>query len=729
MPRKDGAKVSIYKLLEIAKGKPIINMGAIMKEANKAAAVQHLPIEESVKEELLSYLAAREMKKFIGLLKDHFIALNPGELREIKDKRLYLALPIGEEEEVRSPRAMLEYAATGRVAESLRARDVAVEDVMYVAMALDKSGEEAYFKIDESIPKLKAVFGDDLKSFEGFIKSYEAAYPSEKDIISKAAESVEWKDTGKVLEDPRWRGLLADPRGRGIVDQLIYRYEEFNEKFEDDFPNNIDELLQKGLELDCPLFLEKLASLRDEDLPEKWPRSKVVNYAREHYKLDLKSTGEAESNGRTIDEAMLLALDVIINPERKKRIEGRKDLPDIAFSGEEAAISINEAREGVDRRFIQTFPEALQAKVQAALQEDYRRSREFASDYTLRLLDPDDPKGFYLGKLTNCCQSIDGTSKEVVEYGMTQRDSGFYVIEDKRGRVRGQGWAWISEDGKSIVIDSFEKASPEVSVIFEVMLSKLRDRLLEEGFENVFLGIGNTVEEMRFEKTKLSTRRVRMPVREGFLLNDKGLLYGDSLNSYDLSAPSIDDKSFFYMLIKENKVELFREILASTRDIHSLSLGYALDIAARKKNKSFVKEILNSERAINSRQLGEALIIAVEKGDLESAEEFISSTREIDPRSLGNAVRVAMKNGELKFIHKILVSGRELPERIKSRAIDRLEATRKEERPSLSSDLAEAAMGAGALARKLGATPDESTRVRRGAALPKKRGGEIGTGL
>ncbi len=75
--------------------------------------------------------------------------------------------------------------------------------------------------------------------------------------------------------------------------------------------------------------------------------------------------------------------------------------------------------------------------------------------YKFQKLEPDDYRGFILGKLTNCCQSFGDHSSECVEDGMTKDSAGFYVVTDDRGKIVAQSYAWLAE-GDKLVFDSFE---------------------------------------------------------------------------------------------------------------------------------------------------------------------------------------------------------------------------------------------------------------------------------
>jgi len=80
---------------------------------------------------------------------------------------------------------------------------------------------------------------------------------------------------------------------------------------------------------------------------------------------------------------------------------------------------------------------------------------------TFMKLPVNDIRGLFLGKATDCCQSIGGAGSECAKYGYESENSGFYVvIEDKK--IIGQCWAWRGEEGE-LVFDSLETLGGRVS--------------------------------------------------------------------------------------------------------------------------------------------------------------------------------------------------------------------------------------------------------------------------
>lgn len=83
-----------------------------------------------------------------------------------------------------------------------------------------------------------------------------------------------------------------------------------------------------------------------------------------------------------------------------------------------------------------------------------------------RLLEKDDPLGFVIGDITNCCQHIGGNGESCVQDGFINPSAGFMVFEssimDKSGlptgqkRILGQVYLWYDPETKTICFDNIE---------------------------------------------------------------------------------------------------------------------------------------------------------------------------------------------------------------------------------------------------------------------------------
>lgn len=83
-----------------------------------------------------------------------------------------------------------------------------------------------------------------------------------------------------------------------------------------------------------------------------------------------------------------------------------------------------------------------------------------------RLLEKDDPLGFVLGDITNCCQHIGGAAESCVEDGYLNANSGFIVFEEDlknefgedtdKARILGQAYVWYDPETKTVCYDNIE---------------------------------------------------------------------------------------------------------------------------------------------------------------------------------------------------------------------------------------------------------------------------------
>lgn len=77
-------------------------------------------------------------------------------------------------------------------------------------------------------------------------------------------------------------------------------------------------------------------------------------------------------------------------------------------------------------------------------------------------LPANDIRGLFLGEMTNCCQSIGGAGSSCAAHGYTSKDSGFYVVENAKGKIVAQSWAWRGMHGE-MCLDSLETLGQNVT--------------------------------------------------------------------------------------------------------------------------------------------------------------------------------------------------------------------------------------------------------------------------
>lgn len=111
--------------------------------------------------------------------------------------------------------------------------------------------------------------------------------------------------------------------------------------------------------------------------------------------------------------------------------------------------------------------------------------------YSFEKLEPGSIEGLFLGKMTNCCQFIGGEGEEYAVRGFVKSDSGFYVIRDEEGKIKGQSYAWPtnSQGTPIMVLDSFEFMSELEDIVLPV-IKKYQALLAEQEGLPLVVGCG-----------------------------------------------------------------------------------------------------------------------------------------------------------------------------------------------------------------------------------------------
>ena len=76
--------------------------------------------------------------------------------------------------------------------------------------------------------------------------------------------------------------------------------------------------------------------------------------------------------------------------------------------------------------------------------------------YRAYILCKNDPRGLFLGDLTNCCQHPGGVGASCAWHGQENPNHGFFVVESTKGDVISQSWVWHNPDEGGICFDSIE---------------------------------------------------------------------------------------------------------------------------------------------------------------------------------------------------------------------------------------------------------------------------------
>ena len=113
------------------------------------------------------------------------------------------------------------------------------------------------------------------------------------------------------------------------------------------------------------------------------------------------------------------------------------------------------------------------------IQDVYNKAKELKNKYVIsadkadeehgisfRVLEKDDPLGFVLGDITNCCQHVGGVGGSCVDDGYLNPEAGFLVFEesilDENGnptdekRILGQAYIWYDPETKTVCYDNIE---------------------------------------------------------------------------------------------------------------------------------------------------------------------------------------------------------------------------------------------------------------------------------
>jgi|GEM_PF-4113566 len=149
-----------------------------------------------------------------------------------------------------------------------------------------------------------------------------------------------------------------------------------------------------------------------------------------------------------------------------------------------------------------------------------------AAGYRIVKLPINDKRALILGKITDCCQSIDGHSELCVKDGVSLTDNGFYVIlkEDKKGNTKiiGQSYAWRSKSG-SLCLDSVECLKDSISNdALKALLTGFSQQILSDDPDMKMITIGRGGKTPKDVFADAFSPEVM----------SQGMLYGDALSQY-----------------------------------------------------------------------------------------------------------------------------------------------------------------------------------------------------
>lgn len=109
--------------------------------------------------------------------------------------------------------------------------------------------------------------------------------------------------------------------------------------------------------------------------------------------------------------------------------------------------------------------------------------------YTVHFHKHDDMDVVNLGEITNCCQRFGGAAESCIIEGLLNPYSGFISVrQNNTGKIIAQSWVWLTDDKKTLVLDSIETK-------FMSVIDKITKVICEWGEEqpyNIHIGAAYT---------------------------------------------------------------------------------------------------------------------------------------------------------------------------------------------------------------------------------------------
>lgn len=158
-------------------------------------------------------------------------------------------------------------------------------------------------------------------------------------------------------------------------------------------------------------------------------------------------------------------------------------------------------------------------------------------------LPKDDPRGYILGEITNCCQSIGGVAEDCVKSGMQCEHNGFYVLLRRKKNshsnqpiinekinyqdfdIIGQGYAWLSYEN-NLVFDSWENKERTYNPIIVTLLIEFAKEVVAQypDIMRITIGVnGRTPTEFKSIDESQPAEIIK-----------EGVAYSDSKNQHTL---------------------------------------------------------------------------------------------------------------------------------------------------------------------------------------------------
>jgi hypothetical protein len=468
-----------------------------------------------------------------------YVKLNRSEIGQIIRQKLYLSLPEPArtslyEFVLPAPEASMEAECSGEAPPVPIVLSGNLTDVALTYLALAHSDHEAFKNYPAMLEKCRKVFGDeDLKSvemLEAYVHHYSEALRGANNAVSMAFAEISIRQDQPPLSSS-WQRLLVKDKER-VTGRLLKDVADLAAIAPDNL--TLDDHLMINSRMMYPRVFERISFLHNVNLKNGVTKAKLENFVKEFYKLELTSKEIAGDEKIPLEQALLMAIDVISSPSIKT--VATDQIPDLQLP------TYNELTETERMRVAQVIHPDLSIDDLSQIISKLKMPKK---DFYMRKLQPGDLKGFYLGKLSNCCQNIDSRASEAVRHGMHEPNSGFYVIQEMYGKISNPEtdrivaqffvWSAQSKSGKQIVFDSFERLGPEYDKLCAPFMIAVAEMLRKSPYRYEYIGLGaGGIKAPKFNiKTNLA--RAKLPQIPGYKFRKDGLLYRDSKHQYDVS--------------------------------------------------------------------------------------------------------------------------------------------------------------------------------------------------
>lgn len=278
--------------------------------------------------------------------------------------------------------------------------------------------------------------------------------------------------------------------------------------------------------------------------------------------------------------------------------------------------------------------------------------------YSFKKLEPGHIDGLFLGKMTNCCQFIDGDSEKCVIDGFTREDAGFYIIRDKKGKIKAQSYAWIGLDKEGndvIIFDSFEYLDEAKDTFLEVVKEFKIQLLNQTEYKGLYVGMGG--------KTPSVNAQAGDDTKPKF---DGLYQYADSKNTFKVTDDLSINLNTFNPNdnIKSSEFEGYDQFIMLDGEIAYKNLKEQYkDQISNIDNKNYTKKVIQSHSVLinkilsdNIFSLEQILKFASDACKVESGYKcyyFINTSPDMVSKYL-NAINEISTNQEYKPLYELL---------------------------------------------------------------------------